>query len=646
MQANWIGRSEGSRIDFKVAELPDVAVPVFTTRPDTLFGVTFMVVAPEHPVLEKLLAGAPEGAKVRAAAEEMKALAAAERTNPATEKVGVFTGRHVVNPANGDRVPLYVANYALMDYGTGAVMGVPAHDQRDFLFAKKYGLPVKVVIRPADRELDAKTMEAAYEEPGVQVNSGEFDGLANTEAMGKITAWLAGKGSGASEVSYHLRDWVISRQRYWGAPIPIIHCDKCGVVPVPEKDLPVELPEISDFRPKGVSPLATVPDWVATKCPECGGAARRETDTIAQWLCSCWYFLRYLSPHDAEKPFDRALADRWLPVDQYVGGIEHAVLHLLYTRFIMKVLHDAGEVSQVEPFKALFTQGMITRWAYRCPKCNSYVPGDEIQGNPAAGEATVHKKCGTFTSAEMAKMSKSWYNVVSPDELMDKYGADTQRLYTLFIGPPEKDAEWNDSGVLGAWRFIGKLWDTVNEWAGELRPVKPYRGAAAGKDLAPADRVVRRKLHQTIRAVTRDIEHGFQFNTAIAAVMECLTVVRANPKASAPVRREALEKLILILGPFVPHIAEELWSLLGNEPSVFEREWPAVDNLAAKEEELEIPVQVNGKLRGKVTVPAGTGEDKIKEQALADANVKTFTEGKQVAKIVYVPGRLVNVVVK
>jgi leucyl-tRNA synthetase len=447
-------------------------------------------------------------------------------------------------------------------------------------------------------------------------------------------------------VSYHLRDWVISRQRYWGAPSPIVHCERCGAVPVPEKDLPVALPEISDFRPKGMSPLAAVPEFVKAKCPKCGGAARRETDTIAQWLCSCWYFLRYLSPHDAERAFDRKLADRWLPVDQYVGGIEHAVLHLLYTRFIIKVLRDAGEVSQVEPFKALFTQGMITRWAYRCPKCNSYVPGEEVHGNPAAGEATVHKKCGSFTSAEMAKMSKSWYNVVSPDALMDKYGADTQRLYTLFIGPPERDAEWNDSGVAGSSRFIHKLWDTVADWAGELRPVKPYRGPADARELTAADRAVRRKLHQTVRTVTADIEHGFQFNTAIAAIMECLTVIRANPKAAAPVRREAIEKLLLILGPFVPHVVEELWTALGNEPGVFEREWPRHDEAAAKEEELEIPVQVNGKLRGKVVVPAGAPEEAVKEQALADENVRRFTAGQEVAKVVYVPGRLVNVVVK
>ncbi len=646
MQANWIGRSEGARIDFQVAEKPEEVISVFTTRPDTLFGVTFMVLAPEHPLVERLLEGTPQKKTVLAAARQMSELGAAERTNPNTEKLGVLLGRHVVNPANGEKAPLLVANYALMEYGTGAVMGVPAHDQRDFLFAKKYGLPIRVVIKPPDRDLDSATMTEAYEEDGVQTGSAQFDGLPNQEAIGEITQWLAGEGKGGAEVSYHLRDWVISRQRYWGAPIPIVHCAKCGTVPVPEKDLPVLLPEVTDFQPKGKSPLAAVPGFVETECPSCGGAAERETDTIAQWLCSCWYFLRYLSPHDSDRPYDRKLAEEWMPVDQYVGGVEHAVLHLLYTRFIVKVLHDCGELEAIEPFRALFTQGMITRWAFRCPKCSAWVAAEEVHGNPADGEAVVHRKCGSFVKAEMAKMSKSWLNVVSPDALMDRYGADTQRLYTLFIGPPEKDAEWSDAGVIGAYRFINRLWDTVTGWAGELAPVKPYRGPAESKDLTASDRAVRRKLHQTVRAVTRDIEDGFQFNTAIAAVMELLNVLRANPKASAPVRREAVEKMLLLLAPFVPHVAEELWEAIGGEPSIFAQRWPEADSRAAAEEELEIPVQVNGRLRGKITVPAGTGREEVEKLALAEENVQRHTSGKEVKKVVVVPGKLVNVVVK
>ncbi len=646
MQANWIGRSEGARIDFQIAELPGETLSVFTTRPDTLFGVTFMALAPEHPLVEKLLEGTPQRNAVLAAARQMGQMKAAERTNPNTEKLGVLLGRHVLNPANGQKVPLLVANYALMDYGTGAVMGVPAHDQRDFLFAKKYDLPIRVVIKPPDRDLDGASMEEAYEDPGVQVNSAQFDGLANDEAIGEITKWLAAGGKGGAEVNYHLRDWVISRQRYWGAPIPIVHCAECGTVPVPEKDLPVLLPEVTDFRPKGKSPLAAVPGFVKTECPTCGGPAERETDTIAQWLCSCWYFLRYLSPRDADRPYDPEVADKWMPVDQYVGGVEHAVLHLLYTRFIVKVLHDCGELEVIEPFKALFTQGMITRWAFRCPKCKEYLAAEEVHGNPADGEAVVHKKCGSFVRAEMSKMSKSWLNVVSPDALMGRYGADTQRLYTLFIGPPEKDAEWSDAGVVGAYRFIKRLWDTITGWADELSPVKPYRGPADSKDLSASDRAVRRKLHQTIRAVTRDIEGDFQFNTAIAAVMELLNVLRANPGASAPVRREAAEKTLLLLAPFIPHVVEELWEAIGGEPSIFGQKWPAADGRAAAEEQLEIPVQVNGKLRGKLTVPAGTGKDEIEKLALADENVQRHIEGKEIKKVVVVPGKLVNVVVK
>ena len=646
MQANWIGRSEGARVDFRLAEIPDLVVPCFTTRPDTLFGVTFMVLAPEHPDLPKIVAGTPDEEKVLAAAKKMGEAGATERTNPNTEKVGVPTGRHVINPVNGEKVPLLVANYALMDYGTGAVMAVPAHDQRDFLFAKKYGIPVRVVIRPEDRDLDAATMEEAYEEDGVQVNSAQFDGLPNREAIREITRWLKEEGKGDFTVNYHLRDWLISRQRYWGAPIPVVHCAKCGIVPVPEKDLPVELPELEDFQPRGKSPLAAATDWVETECPACGGPAERETDTIAQWLCSCWYFLRYLSPHDGERPFDRAMADRWIPVDQYVGGVEHAVLHLLYTRFVVKVLYDCGEVGFVEPFKALFTQGMITRWAYRCLKCNDWIKAEDVHGNPADGEAVVCRKCGAFVRAEMSKMSKSKLNVVSPDELIERYGADTERLYTLFIGPPEKDAEWSDAGVIGAYRFIKRLWDTITGWADEIAPVKPFRGAADDASLADADKVVRRKLHQTIKAVTHDIENGFQFNTAIAAVMELLNVIRANAGAAAPVRREAAEKTLVLVAPFIPHVAEELWERIGGEPSILQQKWPEPDSRAAAEEELEVPLQVNGKLRGRLVVPAGTARDELEKLALADENVRRHLEGKDVKKVVVVPGKLVNVVAK
>jgi leucyl-tRNA synthetase len=646
MQANWIGRSSGTRVDFKVAEIPELVLPVFTTRPDTLFGVTFMVLAPEHPALEQLLAGTPQEAEVLAAAEEMSSANAAERTNPNTEKIGVRTGRHVINPVNGEKVPLLIANYALMDYGTGAVMAVPAHDQRDFLFAKKYDIPVKVVIRPPDTELQAEDLSQAYEDDGIQVNSGQFDGLGNRQAIEKITQWLKDQGTGDFTTNYHLRDWLISRQRYWGAPIPIIHCDKCGAVAVPEKDLPVELPEIEDFTPRGKSPLAEVPEWVNTTCPECGGAAQRETDTIAQWLCSCWYFLRYLSPRDDQRPFDKEVAEKWMPVDQYVGGVEHAVLHLLYTRFIVKVLYDCGEVSVIEPFKALFTQGMITRWSYRCPKCKDWMSAEDVHGNPADGEAVVCNKCGGFVRAEMSKMSKSKLNVVNPDSLIERFGADTQRLYTLFIGPPEKDAEWSDAGVIGAFRFIRRLWDTITEWSQEVRTATAFSGKADDPELSPADRQVRRKLHQTIKAVTHDIENGFQFNTAIAAIMELLNVVRPSQGISVAVRRETAEAMLLLLAPFVPHVAEELWEMIGGQPSIFGQSWPRADDAAAAEDQLEIPVQINGKLRARLSVPAGTDRQQLEKLALANEKVVGHIADQKIIKVIVIPGKLVNLVVK
>ncbi|MBM4085904.1 MAG: leucine--tRNA ligase, partial [Planctomycetes bacterium] len=454
MQANWIGRSEGARIDFKLAHTGE-PLPCFTTRPDTLWGVTFMSLAPEHPIVPALVKGTEHEQKVLDFVAKCRKQKAIDRAAEGAEKEGVFTGRHVINPVNGDKAPLWVANYALMEYGTGAVMAVPAHDQRDFEFAKKYGLAIKVVIQPPGQTLDPAMMPQAYVEDGVQVNSGPFDGQPNREALPRIIRYLEEKKMGAGTVSYRIRDWLISRQRYWGAPIPIVYCGKCGMVPVPVSDLPVRLPDQVEFKPTGKSPLAGVPEFVNTKCPKCAGPAQRETDTIAQWLCSCWYFLRYICPKDDQRPFDRDLVDSWLPVDQYIGGIEHAVLHLLYSRFIVKVLHDAGEVGFKEPFKALFTQGMICKKSYWCPKCREHV-------HPCEDAETKCPKCATDpVRISLEKMSKSKGNVVSPEPLIDKYGADTLRLYTLFIGPPQKDAEWNDRAVVGAFRFLCRLWNTL-----------------------------------------------------------------------------------------------------------------------------------------------------------------------------------------
>jgi leucyl-tRNA synthetase len=618
MQANWIGRSEGARVDFRLDD--GTVLPCFTTRPDTLWGVTFMSLAPEHPIIRRLVQGGPRQKEVLEFCERATLQSAAARGDAAVEKEGVFTGSYVVNPVNGERVPLWVANYALMEYGTGAVMAVPAHDQRDFEFARKYGLAIRVVIQPPEGNLVAEHMREAYVGPGRMVDSGPMTGTPTPEGIPHVVEYLAREGKGDRTVHYRIRDWLISRQRYWGAPIPVVHCPSCGIVPVPMEQLPVELPRETEveFPPKGESPLAKVASWVNTACPECGQAGRRETDTLAQWLCSCWYFLRYTladkerQPND--RPFDRKKVDYWMPVDQYIGGVEHAVLHLLYTRFVCKVLHDAGHVAFNEPFTALFTQGMIC-------------------------------KVSSITG-KLEKMSKSKGNVVSPDAVIEEYGADTQRLYTLFIGPPQKDAEWQDDAVVGARRFLNRVWQQVSDSLDPIASARPYAGNGGDLD-APAKRLWR-KTHQTVRKVTDDIEHSWQFNTAIASVMELLNAYAETPKtsAAAPVLRLALETLVRLLNPFVPHFSEELWAALGHEPSVIAAGWPEYTEAACAEDVLTIPVQVNGKLRGHVTVAAGASEDEVRAAALAVEKVKDHVGAATVRKVIVIPGRLVNVVAK
>ncbi len=614
MQANWIGCSEGARVNFTIAETGDPC-PIFTTRPDTIYGVTFMAIAPEHPLVQKLVRGTPREAEVRSFVERQARIPAAERVADATRKEGLFTGFHVRNPYNGEIAPLWVTNYVLMEYGTGAVMAVPAHDTRDFEFARQYGLPIKVVIQPPDRPLHAATMTTAYVEDGVMVNSGPFDGRHNREAMHDVIAFAKERGFGDFEVTYRIRDWLISRQRYWGAPIPIIYCETCGVVPVPEKDLPVRLPDDVDFRVEKGNPLAAHEGFVRTTCPACGRPARRETDTLAQWLCSCWYFLRYVNPRLADRPFRKEDVDRWLPVDQYIGGIEHAVLHLLYSRFIVKVLHDAGHVSFREPFGALFTQGMICKRSEK--------------------------------DGQLYKMSKSKGNVVSPDELIAKYGADTLRLYTLFIGPPEKDAEWSDTAVEGAFRFLNRVWRRVYETRDILATARGLTADLAA--MAPPERDLYRKLHESVAKITRDLEGDFHFNTAVAAIMELMNAIETLPIAadSSPVRRavyrEAIETLVLLLAPFAPHIAEELWRELGHEGSVLREPWPKVNESALKREQLEIVLQVNGKVRGRILVSADADAKTVEAEALANPQVTKWLEGRTVRKVVYVPGRLVNI---
>lgn len=613
MQANWIGRSEGARVRFTVAETGD-SCPVFTTRPDTIYGVTFLAIAPEHPLLQKLLPGSKQEKTVRAFIERQALIPAAERAADATAKEGVCSGFHVVNPYTGESVPLWVTNYVLMDYGTGAVMAVPAHDQRDFDFARAYGLPVKIVIQNADASLRAQALAAAYEEDGVLTASAPFDGRPNRAAMRDIIQHGQDRSFAELTTHYRIRDWLISRQRYWGAPIPVVHCPDCGVVPVPESQLPVALPDDVDFQSDRGNPLARHAGFVHASCPKCGGPARRETDTLAQWICSCWYFLRYINPRDATQPFDKDDVARWLPVDQYIGGVEHAVLHLLYSRFVAKVLHDAGWCASSEPFAALFTQGMI---------------------------------CKRADDGKLYKMSKSKGNAVSPDELIENYGADTLRLYTLFIGPPEMDAEWQDTGIQGPYRFLSRLWRRVWESRDLLRDAAGIRLATA--QMSRPERNLHRKLHETIRDVTDSIENGFRFNTAIAHAMELMNAIDAlqvTPSGSPQSRavfRDAIEKIVLLLSPFVPHIAEELWVELGKAPGILQAAWPTVDPAALLADTIEVVLQLNGKVRGKIELPAGASREEMEQAALADPQVQKHLAGLTVKKIVVVPGRLVNI---
>ena len=614
MQANWIGRSEGARVDFTVTETGD-ACPIFTTRPDTIYGVTFMALAPEHPLVQKLIPGSPLARDVMAFVQRQLLVSAAERADESTRKEGVFTGFHVTNPYNGESVPLWVTNYVLMEYGTGAVMAVPAHDQRDFEFARTYNIPIKIVIQPEGETFHADTMTEAYVTDGIMTNSGPFDGTNNRAAIPDVTRYARDKGFGDFTLNYRIRDWLISRQRYWGAPIPIVHCEACGTVPVPKESLPVQLPDDVDFQAETGNPLAHHPGFIATTCPACGQAARRETDTLAQWLCSCWYFLRYVNARREDAPFDTDDVNTWLPVDQYIGGVEHAVLHLLYSRFIVKVLHDAGYCSFREPFDALFTQGMICKRSER--------------------------------DGKLYKMSKSKGNVVSPDLLVEEYGADTLRLYTLFIGPPERDAEWSDQGIEGAARFLKRLWKRVYEHLDLLAASKPF--VCDQDSMTEAERELHRRLHATIQQVTRDVEGAFHFNSAIARVMEfCNDLDAAAIDANASdqlkaIFRASMEAVIRLLAPFTPHIAEELWVAIGHEPGILDAGWPIWDEAALVRDQVELVIQVNGKVRDKLTVSIDLNEDAIKEQALAMANVSRHLDGKQVRKVIVVPNKLVNI---
>ncbi|MFZ5631617.1 MAG: leucine--tRNA ligase [Bacillota bacterium] len=608
MQENWIGRSEGAEIDFQIEGAGD-KITVFTTRPDTIFGVTYMVFAPEHPLVEKLIEGRPEAGEIREFVKKVRNLSEIDRTSTEAEKIGFFTGAYCINPLNGERVPILVANYVLLEYGTGAVMGVPAHDQRDFEFARKYNLPIRVVIQPDGPALDPDAMAGAYTGEGVMVNSGRFNGTPNREGIIAVTRYCEEKGIGRGVVNFRLRDWLISRQRYWGAPIPMIYCERCGIVPVPEEDLPVELPVNVEFKPTGQSPLADCPEFVNVPCPQCGGQARRETDTMDTFMCSSFYYYRYTSPRNAGRVWGEHEINHWLPVDQYIGGVEHAILHLLYSRFFTKFLHDIKLVPNIEPFTNLLTQGMVLK--------------------------------------DGAKMSKSKGNVVSPEDIVATYGADTARLFILFAAPPERDLEWSDQGVEGCYRFLNRVWRLVAPLAGQLQPgALPDNGKLVG-----VDREMHRLTHVTIKRVTEDVGNRFNFNTAVSAIMELVNGLyqyREVPETdrNPAVLNEAVETLLLLLAPFAPHITEELWHGIGRSGSIHLRPWPKYDGEAIAEDEVEIVVQINGKIRDRMLVPAGITPEKMRELALSQPGVQKLIDGRNVVKVIPVPGKLVNIVVK
>jgi len=607
MQRNWIGRSEGCQFSLAI-EGSKEALSVFTTRPDTVFGVTYMVLAPEHPLVEKLAAGKPQKTQVQAFIKKMKATSDMARTASDAEKEGVFTGAYAINPMSGERVPVWIANYVLMDYGTGAIMAVPAHDQRDFDFARKYNIPIRVVIKSADSPARGEEMAEAYAGDGVMVNSGDFNGLEVAEGQKQIIAYLEKHGIGKGTINFRLRDWLISRQRYWGAPIPIVYCEDCGMVPVPEKELPVMLPEDVEFKPYGESPLSYVESFYKTSCPCCGKEARRETDTMDTFVCSSWYFDRYCSPQESETPFRREAADYWMPVDQYIGGVEHAILHLMYARFFTKFLYDINMLPCEEPFTNLLTQGMVLK--------------------------------------DGSKMSKSKGNVVSPEDIINTYGADTARLFILFASPPERDLEWSDQGVEGCYRFLNRVWRLVTAYADIVGEVNI---PAVFAELDNEARKLRFRTHASIKKVSEDIGGRFNFNTAISAIMElsnALSSYSDNEEQDLPVVKEAINSLLLLLSPFSPHICEELWQLSGNEGSICIQPWPVYDPAALLQDEVEIVVQISGKVRDRITVPAGLAEEKLRQIALESDKISQLTRDKKIVKIIVVPEKLVNIVVK
>ncbi|MBX2865277.1 MAG: leucine--tRNA ligase [Leptolyngbyaceae cyanobacterium MAG.088] len=640
MQANWIGKSTGAYVVFTTEGGDDIKI--YTTRPDTLWGASFMVLSPEHPLVEKLTT-ANQADAIKAYQDRAAGMSEMDRTAENREKTGVWTGSYAINPVNDQQIPIWIADYVLMDYGTGAIMAVPAHDQRDFEFARKFDLPIHVVVQPAGENLDSATMEAAYAHDGVMVNSGPLDGISAGKGAGQSVPaaikWLEENNRGEGTANYRLRDWLISRQRYWGVPIPMIYCDSCGTVPVPEDQLPVVLPEDVEFSARGGSPLAKMTDWINCKCPSCGTDAKRETDTMDTFIDSSWYFLRYSDANNEALPFAKDKADSWLAVDQYVGGIEHAILHLLYSRFFTKVLRDRNLVSIDEPFQRLLTQGMVQAITYKNPATGKYIaPGDVADLNDPKDPETDDP-----LQVFYEKMSKSKYNGVEPRVVLGKYGADTARMFILFKAPPEKDLEWDDADVEGQFRFLNRVWLLVNSFA-TSQGSKALVTNLDQSSLSKTDKNLRRAIHTAIKEVSEDVEEGYQFNTAVSELMKLSNALKDSKQQDSDVYAEGVQALVLLLAPFAPHIAEELWQQLGFSESVHRQNWPIFEESALVADEITLVIQIKGKTRGTISVPASASKDELEQYARDSDIAKKHLEGKEIKKVIVVPGKLVNFV--
>ncbi len=638
MQENWIGKSLGAEVVFKT-EAGD-SLPIFTTRPDTLWGATFMVLSPEHPLVEKLIA-AEQAESVKAYQAAAAAKSEIDRTAEDREKTGVWTGSLAINPVNGEAIPIWVADYVLMGYGTGAIMAVPAHDQRDFEFAKKYSLPIKVVVQPPDQTIDADSMTAAYSHDGLMVHSGPLDGVPAGKDEGQSVAaavqWLEANSKGKGTANYRLRDWLISRQRYWGCPIPVVHCLNCGIVPVPAAELPVKLPEDVEFSGRGASPLSKLEAWINLPCPSCGKPARRETDTMDTFMCSSWYYLRYPDARNEQQAFDPAKTNDWMPVDQYVGGIEHAILHLLYSRFFTKVLRDRGLLNFDEPFKRLLTQGMVQAAAYKNPKTGKYFAPSSLDLSDPRDPET-----GELLEVVFEKMSKSKYNGVDPEQVLAKYGADTARMFILFKAPPEKDLEWEDADVEGQFRFLNRVWRLTTEFIEQSAQPPQQQDATFSK----AEKDLRYAIHNAIHQISEDLSEEYQLNTAVSELMKLSNALTDASCKDSPIYAEGIVTLLKLLSPFAPYLAEELWHQLGHSDSVHQQTWPAADPAALVVDEVTLVIQIMGKTRGTIQVPAQADRQNLEQYARESEVAQKYLADKEIKKVIVVPGKLVNFVVE